>query len=140
LFHHALFQDRPVGIGMLVADLDSLVFELADEVVALRFFLELMRVFTGTIFFHEIAITKRGLEAGSLRNGGNLAAKYDALNGWPALCDLFVAALAPSAPIDGTPAEEQIESSANPIRPEVCVRRGHEPEAITSGAAVWFAG
>ena len=131
LLDHALFKDGLVGIGLFVANLNPLIFELTDKVVGVGFLCEFVNVFSGAVFLNEVGILQRSEEAGCLGGGGYLAAEDDALDRWPGLGDGFAAALLPSAPVDSAPGGGKIDSITNYEHPEARIMRCHGWYGIT---------
>ena len=63
LFDDAPFEDGLVGVGLFVADLDSLAFHLLDKVLGFGFLDEFVGVFAGAILLDEVCVLKGGEEA-----------------------------------------------------------------------------
>lgn len=93
LFEGSLFEHGLIGIRSFVADLDALVFQLADELVGVGLLFEFVGVFAGAVLVDEVAVLKGGEEAIGLRNGRHGPAMNAGFYAWPVLCGVFEAAL-----------------------------------------------
>ena len=63
LLDDALFEDGLAGVGLVVADLDSLAFQLFDKVIGFGFLGEFVGVLAGAILLDEVCVLKGGEEA-----------------------------------------------------------------------------
>ena len=64
LLDDALFEDGFFGVGLFVADLDSLASHLCDEVLGFGFFGEFVGVLAGAVLLDEVGVLQawRGSE------------------------------------------------------------------------------
>ena len=63
LLDDALFEDGLGGVGLVVADLDTLAFQLCDKVFGFGFPGEFVGVFAGSVLLDEVGVLKGGEEA-----------------------------------------------------------------------------
>lgn len=119
LLKNALFEDGLIGVGLLVADLDSFVFQLACEFIGVGFFLKFVDVFAVVILLKEEAVLNGHHEARRFRDPRCLAADDAAFHRRPALGSAFVAAFMPSADVDGAPASHEGERPLKRSGPQV---------------------
>ena len=96
LLEDALFEDRLVGVGLLVADLHPLVAYLAGEVLCVGFLGKLVDVLAEAILLDEVCILHCRVEARCFGNARNLATADASFDGGPSLRGRFVATLLPS--------------------------------------------
>lgn len=108
LLDYALFKDGLVRVGLLIANMDSLVLHGANEGVCLIFLEEFMGILSGAVLLQEENVLKSGEVAGGLGDCDDFAAGDTAFDGGPALSVLFVASLLPSAEIEPTPCSLRI--------------------------------
>ena len=80
LLDYRLLEDRPVGVGLFVADGEAFVFELADEFVGVDLFGELMEVGSGAVLVDEVGVTEGDEETGGLWHGSYLARENDRID------------------------------------------------------------
>ena len=121
LLDDALFEDGFVGVGLVVANLDALVFHLADEVVGLGLVGEVVDVFSGAILLDEVGVLQGGMELRRLGDGRHLAAHDHPFDGRPALSGVFKAALLPAAVVDRRPASGEVERPLEEVAPHMAV-------------------
>ena len=113
LFDDALLEEGVVGVGLVVADGEALVAEVADEVVGVGLSGELVDVGAGAVLADEVGVLEGGDEAGGFGDGGDLTREDDGLGGGPGLGFDLAAVLLPSAPGDGSPGEAEVNAAAN---------------------------
>ncbi len=131
LLDYTLFEDRFIRVGLLVANLDAFVFELARKVVGVGFFGEFVNVFAGAVLLHVVTVLQRDEEAGCLWDRRYLPIEDDSFNRGPILGDRLAAALLPSTPVDRGPGEREVYAVANSQYPEMGIMSAHGWYGIT---------